>query len=213
MSLGDLGRPPIVADYVKDPQSTLEKFRAAIHKTCEIATKFDALVIAGGSGAVAGFAMNGGLHHLVLAMDRLRKPIVAQCNGVFALVQAIDPRTDASVLRGRLATTHSKSHEYRRGGWGWAKVDEHGQEIWTLPGADGNPIIDSEPMVKNAVGPSGAFISPPVTAYSVAIDDHIITARTTADGAPATAALIAALEQSGLAGRWVVHDDSGFKKF
>jgi hypothetical protein len=137
------------------------------------------VVIAGGPGAVAGFAMNGGLHQLVVAMDRLRKPIVAQCNGVFASFKQLIRKTDASILRGRLATTHSKSHEYRRGGWGWAKVDNHGLEVWTHPGA---------------------------------IDGHIITARTTPDGAPASGALIAALEQPGRVGRWFAHDDSGFRK-
>lgn len=209
-NLATLGRPPIVADYLVDADRVLSELRRDMEMVCDVARTFDSVLIAGGSGAVPGLAMNGGLHHLILAAHRLAKPIVAQCNGVFALVQTIDPRTDRSILAGRFATTHSKSHEYRRGGWGWAKAGADGQETWTIPGADGNPIIDSEPMVRNAVGDTGAFISPPATAYAVAVDDHIITARTTPDGAPATAALIAALEIPGRRGRWFACDDTGF---
>jgi putative intracellular protease/amidase len=207
-NLNELIRPPLVADYLKDPQATMRQFSEGMSLVHRWANKYDALVIAGGSGAVAGFSMNGGLHHLILALHRLRRPIVAQCNGVFALVQAIDPATGRSILAGRLATTHSKTHEYRRGGWGWARKDGAGLEAWTLPGADGNPIIDSEPLVRNAVGPHGDFLSPPATPYCVAMDGHIITARTTPDGAPATAALLAMLDgDTPLTGRqFITHE-------
>lgn len=213
LNLSEIARPPLVAGYVSDPEGTMKSFREGLETGFEWATQFDALVIAGGSGSVAGFSMHGGLQHLVLAFDRLRKPIVAECNGVFALVHAIDPRTGRSILDGRLATTHSHSHEYRRGGWGWAKPDEAGEEQWTLPGADGNPIVDSEPIVRAAVGPNGAFLSPPETPYAVAVDDNVITARTTPDGAPATAALLAMLDgEPPFCGRYFIRDDSGFTR-
>lgn len=212
VNLGALIRPPLVAEYLKDPDLTLRQFTDAMQELGRLAQSYDALVVAGGSGAVAGFAMNGGLHHLVLVFDRLKKPIVAQCNGVFALAQAIDPATGESILRGRFATTHSRSHEYRRGGWGWVRPNPDGSETWILPGADGNPIIDSEPLVKNALGPTGIFMSPPASPYAVAVDGHIITARTTPDGAPATAALLAILDGSTpFQGRYFISDETGFK--
>lgn len=192
-SLAEIVRPPLVADYLKDQAATMQSLRDGLMELAEW-VRYDALIIAGGSGAVAGFALDGGLQHLVLAFHRAGKPIVAECNGVFALVQAIDPATGNSVLEGKLATTHSKSHEYRRGNWGWTKVDASGNEDWIKPGADGNPIVDSSPFVRNAVGPSGTFYSPPAAPYAVAVDGNVITARTTPDGAPATAALIAMLE-------------------
>jgi putative intracellular protease/amidase len=197
VSLATIVRPPLYSSYRQDADGTLRELSAGIECLVQWTQKYDALVIAGGSGAVAGFAMNGGLHHLVLAFNRLRKPLVAECNGVFALVQAIDPATGNSVLHGRFATTHSKSHEYRRGGWGWARAMPDGTEAWTIPGADGNPIVDSEPMVRNALGPHGKFASPPATPYSVAVDDHLVTARTTPDGGPAALALLAILDGGG----------------
>ncbi len=213
VNLTDLIRPPLVVDYLERPRKTMHEFAVGIRAIGRRALDYDALVIAGGSGAVAGFSMNGGLQHLILAFDRLKKPIVAQCNGVFALVHAIDPTTRASILRNRFATTHSRTHEYRRGGWGWAKPNKEGVETWTLPGADGNPIIDSEPIVRDALGRNGQFLSPPATPYAVAVDAHIITARTTPDGAPATAALIAMLDgETPFTGRFFLQDEDGFKE-
>jgi len=214
VSLAEIVRPPLVADYLEDQESTMNELADGVKDITKWINKYDGIVIAGGSGSVAGFSMNGGLHHLLLAFNRLDKPIVAQCNGVFSLVQAIDPITGKSILNGKLATTHSRSHEYHRGGWGWAKLNEEDEETWILPGADGNPIIDSAPMVRNAVGVDGKFFSPPATSYAVAVDGTIITARTTPDGGPATFALIAILEGGNrFKGRYFIQDESGFTQF
>lgn len=213
LSLDDIVRPPLVRDFLLDAHKMSEEIHDGIFKLRSWVESYDAIIIAGGSGAVAGFTMNGGLHHLILAFHRLARPIVAQCNGVLSLIQTIDPHTAKSILNGRFATTHSKTHEYRRGGWGWAK-NENGTEVWTQPGADGNPIIDSEYMLINALGDRGKFRSPPASTYAVAVDEHIITARSTPDGAPAMAALMSKLDSDEpLRGRHFITDPNGFYPF
>src|SRR5690606_32700918 len=64
LRLDELVRPPLVRDYLEDAEATMRQLREGLDAVIRVQESYDALVIAGGSGAVAGFAMNGGLHHL-----------------------------------------------------------------------------------------------------------------------------------------------------
>jgi putative intracellular protease/amidase len=221
--LSQLAKPPQVGDYLKD-RALLDKYKTALQSLVEIATEYDAIIIAGGSGAIPGFMDDRGLQSLILAFHDLRKPIMGQCNGGLAIAQTIDPETGKSILYGRAVTTHSWLDEYQSG-WGWTTVFSqdidafwnNGQfdskayfeaEKWDAPGTAGNPLIDSEGLFRNAAGPTGVFFSPAGSAYSVVIDDNLITCRTTPDGYPGVLALLAVLDgRPSLRGRFFIDAD------
>src|SRR5207253_2643560 len=69
-------------------------------------TKYDAMVIVGGSGAMVDLANNGRLHDLILGFVKLNKPIAAECYGVACLAFARDIREKRSLLAGRHVTGH-----------------------------------------------------------------------------------------------------------
>lgn len=209
IALSTLARPPQVGEYLKNP-SSFDGYRSALMSTLHLATKYDAICIAGGSGAIPGLMFDRGLHSLILAFHRLGKPVMGQCNGGLAIVQTIDPSTGRSIVHGRAATTHSSPDEFQSG-WGWTlpfdddpsafvsggKLDlagYSGSERWHQPGVSGNPLIDSEGYFRAALGPEGTFFSPPGTPYAVVADGGLITCRTTPDGYPGALALIATLD-------------------
>jgi putative intracellular protease/amidase len=223
VDLSRLAKPPQVGDYLKDP-SLLRQYAAALEGVIELAHDYDALIIAGGSGAIPGLMDDRGLQNLILTFNDLRKPIIGQCNGGLAVAQTVDPATGASILAGRAVTTHSWLDEYQSG-WGWTLAFSHdtdtfwhnGQfdfkaysdaEDWFLPGTKGNPLIDSEELFKNATGSAGVFFSPPGSPYSVVVDENLITCRTTPDGYPGVLALLAVLDGDlPLRGRFFIDAD------
>ncbi|EKD33640.1 MAG: ThiJ/PfpI protein, partial [uncultured bacterium] len=223
VNLSQLPKPPQVGDYIKDP-SLLSVYQTELTKGLQLANAYDAIVIAGGSGAIPGLMADRGLHSLILAFHELGKPIMGECNGGLAIAQTLDPITGKSILAGRAVTTHSWLDEYQ-GGWGWVREFpndpdsfwKNGQfdfagysaaETWYSPGIGGNPLIDSEAMFSNASGMGGVFFSPPGTPYSVVIDGNLITCRTTPDGYPGVIALLAIMDgKPPLTGRFFIDKD------
>jgi len=209
LDLSQIPKPPQVGDYIK-AASLLELYKDALVKGLAIAYEYDGIVIAGGSGAIPGLMADRGLHSLILAFHAFGKPIMGECNGGLALAQTIDPKSGKSILQGRAVTTHSWLDEYQSG-WGWVcefskdpdvywrngKFDFEAYsaaEKWFNPGVSGNPLIDSEEVFTNAAGIGGMFFSPPGTPYSVVVDGHLITCRTTPDGYPGVLAMMAVLD-------------------
>jgi len=223
-NLGDLPKPPQVGDYIKNPK-LLAAYQAALSSAVALAVDYEAIVIAGGSGAVPGFMDDRGLQALILAFYKLEKPVMAECNGGLVVAQTIDPDTGSSILCGRAVTTHSWLDEYQSG-WGWTapytlppnqywpqgkfslpKYEK--DETWITPGVGGNPLIDSSALFKNAAGPGGLFFSPPGSTYAVVVDANLITCRTTPDGYPGTLALLATLDgRPPLEGPFFIDSDS-----
>ena len=202
----------------------LWKYKKDLRETVDMADQYDAIIIAGGSGAIPGFMDDRGLQSLILAFDDLRKPIMGQCNGGLTIAQTMNPNTGKSIVAGRALTTHSWLDEYQSG-WGWTlafsedtdsfwtngKFDLKAYldaEKWDAPGTGGNPLIDSEGLFKNAAGPAGIFFSPPGSPYSVVVDDNLITCRTTPDGYPGVLALMAIMDgRPSLRGRLFIDAD------
>jgi len=223
MDLRALARPPQVGDYLKD-RTLLRQYREGLHDSVAMAEQYDAVIVAGGSGAIPGFMFDRGLQNLILAFHDLGKPVMGECNGGLALAQTVDPATGKSILYGRAVTTHSWLDEYQSG-WGWTAAfgkdtntfwhngafdlkAYQADEAWLTPGIGGNPLIDSEALFRNAAGPHGFFFSPPGTPYSVVVDGKLITCRTTPDGYPGVLALIAILDgDPPLRGRLFIHKD------
>lgn len=229
LDLSRLAKPPQVGDYLKD-RRLLEEYSTALATSLSLANDYEAIIVAGGSGAIPGLVADRGLHMLLLAFHRLGKPIMGECNGGLALAQTIDPRTGKSILHGRAVTTHSWLDEYQSG-WGWTApftrdTDEFWHngvfdlaaygtaEAWVSPGTSGNPLIDSEALFSSAVGPGGMFFSPPGTSYSVVVDGNLVTCRTTPDGYPGVLALMALLDgRPALKGRLFIDKDERGQKF
>lgn len=224
LDLRSLARPPQVGDYLNDTES-LSRYSDELLKTMELAVEYEALCIAGGSGAIPGLMFDRGLHSLILAFHKLGKPIMGECNGGLALVQTLDPSTGHSILAGRAVTTHSLLDEYQAG-WGWTQpfladtalfwkqdgkfdIDSYGgAETWYQPGLGGNPLIDSESAFRNAIGLGGVFFSPAGSPYSVVVDGHFVTCRSTPDGYPGALCLMAVLDgKEPLKGRFFIHAD------
>ena len=202
----------------------MDRYLEALQEALEMAGNYDAIIVAGGSGAIPGLMDDRGLQNLILTFHDLKKPIMGQCNGGLTLAQTIDPATGASILAGRAVTTHSWLDEYQCG-WGWTlpfhedtdKFWNNGEfdlkayanaEQWFQPGTFGNPLIDSEGLFRNAAGPGGVFFSPPGSAYSVVVDGNLITCRTTPDGYPGVLALMAIMDGNPpLRGRFFIDAD------
>lgn len=222
--LSKLVKPPQVGDYLND-HTLLQQYANALPSSLSHATSFDAIVIAGGSGAIPGVMADRGLQNLLLAFNDLNKPIMGECNGGLVIAQTVEPTTGKSILFEKAVTTHSWLDEYQMG-WGWTleftrKIEEFwvngkfdlaaysAEERWSPPGVAGNPLIDSESMFRNACGSTGVFFSPAGTPYSVVVDGNIITCRTTPDGYPGVLAMIAILDgKPALTGRFFIDSDS-----
>ena len=207
--LSELAKPPEIGNYLRD-RSLLETYREGLKQTAGVANDHDALVIAGGSGAIPGLMADRGLHSLIFAFHHAGKPVMGECNGGLAIAQTLNPDTGKSILSGRAVTTHGWLDEYQSG-WGWtdaftADTDQFWRdgefdlaaytaaERWITPGTSGNPLIDSESLFRNAAGIHGRFFSPPGSPYSVVIDGNLITCRTTPDGYPGVLGLIGVMD-------------------
>lgn len=228
LDLSALAKPPQVGDYLKDP-GLVGEYKERLRRSLDIAAQFDAIIVAGGSGAIPGFMFDRGLHSLILAFYKLGKPVMGECNGGLAIAQTTDPSTGRSILYGRATTTHSWLDEYQSG-WGWTRAfgtdtdtfwhDTHFDlgaylkaEQFDTPGIGGNPLIDSEALFKNAAGPDGLFFSPPGTDYSVVVDEHLISCRTTPDGYPGVVCLMAVMDgRPSLRGRFFIDADERGKR-
>jgi len=221
--LSKLAKPPQAGDYFKNA-SLLKEYEKNLEQSMRLASDFDAICIAGGSGAIPGLMFDRGLHSLILAFYKLQKPVMGECNGGLSILQTIDPATGMPILHGRAVTTHSMLDEYQSG-WGWIQAFNTNPdsfwkdglfdfkaycaaEKWYQPGTGGNPLIDSEGYFSDAIGSKGTFFSPPGSPYSVVVDGKFITCRTTPDGYPGALAMLAILDGTPpLSGRLFIDED------
>jgi putative intracellular protease/amidase len=157
---------------------------------------FDALVIAGGSGALVDLANNQRLHELILGFVKLDRPIAAECYGVSCLAFARDFREKTSIIRGKHVTGHPIDYDYLDGtgfegphaldgsskgfGDGWINF--------------GPPFYPLEFILRDAVGPDGAYIGNVGHRTSVIVDYPFITSRSTASSVECGQLLIEVLE-------------------
>ena len=150
----------------------------------EIARKYDALVLVGGSGPILDVANNKRAQDLIRLFLRSDKPVAGICYGVAALAFTRDEITGKSIVHGKRVTGHPLIHDYNDG-HGYLHVDG------IFPGAP-YPL---ESILTDAVGPDGQFIGNVGKAYSVIVDYPIITARTTYDSALCGEKLVEVLRQ------------------
>ncbi len=184
---------PSSATYLRDMEAFHEKVDSLV--VSEL-TKYDALVIVGGSGALVDLANNSRLHELILGFVKLDKPIAAECYGVSCLAFARDVREKRSLLTGRRVTGHPLDYDYLDGtGFeGPHAVDGTNTGFgngWVNFGA---PFYPLEHILRDAVGPEGQFIGNVGHKTSVIVDYPFITSRSTASSCECGKVLVDVLE-------------------
>jgi putative intracellular protease/amidase len=157
---------------------------------------FAALVIVGGSGALVDLANNQRLHDLILGFVRLNKPVAAECYGVSCLAFARDFREKKSLIGGKHVTGHPIDYDYLDGtGFeGPHAVDGSNKGFGDGFINFGAPFYPLEFILRDAVGPEGAFIGNVGHRTSVIVDYPFITSRSTASSVECGQILVEVLE-------------------
>jgi putative intracellular protease/amidase len=132
----------------------------------EATSKYDALLLVGGSGPIVDMVNNQRVHDLILAFYKKQMPIGAICYGVAPLVFARDFNERKSIIRGKNVTGHCIEYDYHDG-TGFVGTDFN----------MGPPPYTLEYILADAVGPEGAYHGNFGKRTSVIVDYPFITAR------------------------------------
>lgn len=145
-----------------------ENHRAEVQ--AQIADRFDALLIVGGSGPIVDLANNWRVHDLILAFHNLDLPIAAECYGVACLAFAREQDNRASIIRNKHVTGHCIEYDYKDG-TGFMGTDF----------VIGPPPYPLEYILRDATAPEGAYHGNFGKETSVIVDYPFITGRSTPD--------------------------------
>jgi putative intracellular protease/amidase len=149
----------------------LEAYYKAIDKAeKDFLSKFDALLIVGGSGPIVDLANNQRVHDIILSFYRREKPVGAECYGVACLAFARELENRKSIIWGKRVTGHCKEYDYHDG-TGFLGTDFN----------MGPPPYPLEYILRDATGPDGAYIGNFGKETSVIVDYPFITGRSTPD--------------------------------
>jgi putative intracellular protease/amidase len=149
----------------------LEEYNKAVAKAAdEWLSQYDALLIVGGSGPIVDLANNQRVHDVIMAFQKLNKPIGAECYGVACLAFARDWENRKSIIWGKHVTGHCKEYDYKDG-TGFIGVDFN----------MGPPPYPLEYILRDATGPEGAYIGNFGKETSVIVDYPFVTGRSTPD--------------------------------
>jgi putative intracellular protease/amidase len=175
----------------------------------------DALVIAGGSGALVDLANNARLHELILGFVKLNKPVAAECYGVACLAFARDFREKRSIIRGRHVTGHPIDYDYLDGtGFeGPHAIDGSNKGFGDGWINFGPPFYPLEYILRDAVGPEGQFIGNVGHETSVIVDYPFITSRSTASSIKCGQILVDVLEHGLRQYGWGLAEGSHLESF
>ncbi len=185
---------PSSATYLRDMEAYYQKIDEL--RTREL-IDYDALVIVGGSGALVDLANNSRLHELILGFHKLNKPIAAECYGVACLAFARDFREKKSLISGKRVTGHPIDYDYLDGtGFeGFHALDGSKEGFGDGYINFGPPFYPLEFILRDAVGPDGAYIGNVGHRTSVIVDYPFITSRSTASSAECGRKLVEVLEE------------------
>jgi len=132
----------------------------------EATTKYDALLLVGGSGPIVDMVNNQRVHDLILGFYNKKMPIGAICYGVAPLVFARDFNERKSIILGKNVTGHCIEYDYHDG-TGFMGTDFN----------MGPPPYTLEYILSDSVGPEGAYHGNFGKRTSVIVDYPFITAR------------------------------------
>jgi putative intracellular protease/amidase len=149
----------------------LEAYYKGIDKANkEFLSKFDSLVIVGGSGPIVDLANNQRVHDIIISFVKAGKPVGAECYGVACLAFARELENRKSIIWGKHVTGHCKEYDYHDG-TGFMGTDFN----------MGPPPYPLEYILRDATGPDGAYIGNFGKETSVIVDYPFITGRSTPD--------------------------------
>ncbi|MBX3427470.1 MAG: DJ-1/PfpI family protein [Pirellulales bacterium] len=185
---------PSSPTYLRDMEAYYEQIDRIVDK--ELA-KYDALVIAGGSGAMVDLANNSRLHQVILGFVKLDKPVAVECYGVACLAFARDLREKRSIIAGKRVTGHPIDYDYLDG---TGFEGPHAIDGGNLGFGEGfvnfgPPFYPLEYVMRDAVGPEGQFIGNVGHKTSVVVDYPFITSRSTASSVECGRMLVEVLEK------------------
>lgn len=152
-------------------------------KTGEL-SKYDAMLIVGGSGPIVDLANNQRVHDMILAFKEMDKPIGAECYGVACLAFARELENRKSIIWGKHVTGHCKEYDYHDG-TGFMGTDFN----------IGPPPYPLEYILRDATGPDGAYIGNFGKETSVIVDWPFVTGRSTPDSYLTGQKMVQMLEQ------------------
>ena len=181
------------ATYLRDMEAYHERVDRIVAKELP---NYDALVIAGGSGAMVDLANNSRLHELILGFVKLDKPIAVECYGVACLAFARDLREKRSIIHGKHVTGHPIDYDYLDGTGFEGPHATDGTNLGFGEGFVnfGPPFYPLEHILRDAVGPEGQFIGNVGHKTSVIVDYPFITSRSTASSIECGRMLVKVLE-------------------
>ncbi|MCX6635649.1 MAG: type 1 glutamine amidotransferase domain-containing protein [Acidobacteria bacterium] len=136
----------------------------------EVLSKFDAVLIVGGSGPIVDLANNQRVHDIILSFMEMDRPIGAECYGVACLAFARELENRKSIIWGKHVTGHCKEYDYHDG-TGFMNADIN----------MGPPPYPLEYILRDATGPDGAYIGNFGKETSVIVDHPFVTGRSTPD--------------------------------
>lgn len=136
----------------------------------EVLSKFDAVLIVGGSGPIVDLANNQRVHDIILAFVEMGRPVGAECYGVACLAFARELENRKSIIWGKHVTGHCKEYDYHEG-TGFMHTDFN----------MGPPPYPLEYILRDATGPDGAYIGNFGKETSVIVDYPFVTGRSTPD--------------------------------
>lgn len=163
---------PLDRPYMSSPDylRTFEEYNLNIEKAAEYCDRYDALVLAGGSGPIVDMVNNVRVHDLIRIFYEADKPVAAECYGVACLAFARDYWLRKSLIWGKHVTGHPLEYDYLDG-TGFFGVDFN----------MGPPPYPLEFILRDAVGPEGMFHGNVGKNISALVDYPFITGRSTAD--------------------------------
>ena len=133
--------------------------------------KYDALVMAGGSGPMVDLVNNQRLHDVILGFLAQDKLIVAECYCVTCLAFARDWTERKSIILGKHVTGHAMEYDYKDGtGFAVTGTTNFGPPFYPL-----------ELILRDAVGPNGQYHGGVGRTLSTILDYPFLTGRSTQD--------------------------------
>lgn len=179
---------PLNRPYMSSPDylRSFEEYNKNIEKAAVFCERYAALVLVGGSGPIVDMVNNVRVHDLVRIFYEAGKPITAECYGVACLAFARDYWLRKSLIWGKNVTGHPLEYDYLDG-TGFYGIDFN----------MGPPPYPLEFILRDAVGPDGAFHGNVGQTISVLVDYPFITGRSTGDSYK-TGELLVRVLQDGL---------------
>lgn len=149
--------------FLRNFEAYFETVKKAQEEAC---TRYDALLLVGGSGPIVDMVNNQRVHDLILGFYNRKMPIGAICYGVAPLVFARDFNERISIIKGKHVTGHCLEYDYHDG-TGFVGTDFN----------MGPPPYTLEYILSDAVGPEGQYHGNFGKRTSVIVDYPFITAR------------------------------------